>query len=1505
MRIMPRPKKANEVTDCPQEEGLDDLDLQGAVGGQPQVPSPSMAELSSLLRCLMEQQSDREVKWEQDRKRQEERWWRVQHQFSQLQSEVRQERQDHQLDVASPADSVPPSISSSVQHEAQQVLMGPASDTDAAEASRGQLSNPGPRFTGWKGPKMQPYHEDEDIEHYLTTFERIAHACQWPREDWALHLAPLLTGRARAAYVALDIEETMDYVKVKNAVLHKYEINAESYRVRFRTSEVEDDETPKELQARLKDLYDKWMNPKDKTKEQIGDAIIMEQFLRILNPELRTWVKERNPASSKDAAEMAETFLAARRTSRPFTSPRPHRAPLSSGKPAGGNGWRDRHIKQGPSSINTSIGKEFRNRGPLACHLCGQVGHFKADCPGQHVSKTCMCFAPTSSGRDLEGGQHQEFFSEERTVCVSIEDKTYIALLDSGSNRTLVRPDCLPRDVIFIEGKVSIWCVHGDNVDYPIAEVPIQVEGQQYLLTVGVMEKLPYQVVLGRDLPVLYDLIAKYGVEQSQNRASEAMVAVTRSRGRQEQSESAWGWEELPFADVVPVVEEARQPRVKKSRSQRRQDRVRGTEVEELLPQPDCSELQLIPGNVTQLQKQDPSLQPLFNKCVPETTQVTEKGSEVFILRGGQLFRRSKLSDQLVVPQSLRPTVLQLSHSVPWAGHLGQQKTFARMVPRFYWPQQFADTVQYCKACPQCQLTAPSRKGERAPLITMPVIDTPFSRIAMDIVGPLERSSGGHKYILVVCDYATRYPEAFPLKKIKARQVVNCLIQLFSRVGIPTEIITDQGTNFTSKLLKEVYSLLGIRGVKTSPYHPQTDGLVERFNKTLKSMLRKFVADTGSDWDQWLPFLLFAYREVPQASTGFSPFQLLYGHPVRGPLDVLKEAWEESQLQQQQHCSSLAYVLKMRDKLDEYQELANSHLVSAQQRQKVGYDKTSRRRSFQEGQKVLLLLPTSDSSLLAKWQGPYEVIKKVGPVTYELYLPDRRRKHQVFHMNLLREWVDRPGASAQLWARAVVDEEELQEQYFPSSAGAQAFPDLSHLTRDQREELEEGMPRELFSLQPGCTDLIKHEIRLLSSTQQPIRETSCRVPAKLIPALKHEVEDMLAMGIIEPSHSEWCSSVVLVPKKDDPKLRFCVNFSRLNAVSAFDPYPMPRVDELIDRLGKATHLTTLDLCKGYWQIPLTEASKDLTTFRVPSGLYRFRTMPFGLHGAPATFQRLVDEVLRGADDYAAAYIDDIVVFSQTWEEHVEHLADVFRRIQSAGLVINARKCHIAKPEVQYLGYVIGGGAIRPQVGKVEAIEAWPLPSTKRQVRSFLGLMGWYRRFIPNFSSRSAVLSDLTRKSSPVKVKMTPECVAAFDDLKKSLCIEPLLQCPNFELPFTVQTDASGRGLGAVLLQGEGDVQRPVQFISRKLFPREVRYSTVEKEALAVKWALDSLKYYLIGKEFLLETDHRALQWIHRMKDTNARITRWYLSLQPFRFQIKYKPGHQNVIADFLSRSSDE
>lgn len=241
------------------------------------------------------------------------------------------------------------------------------------------------------------------------------------------------------------------------------------------------------------------------------------------------------------------------------------------------------------------------------------------------------------------------------------------------------------------------------------------------------------------------------------------------------------------------------------------------------------------------------------------------------------------------MPTELHKMILHLGHTIPWSGHLGQQKTCGRIGQRFYWPKMYQDVQDYCKTCSECQLVAPVRKADRSYLQPLPIIGTPFDRIGMNIIGPLVKSSTVNQFALVICDYATRYPEVYPLRSIQDKHIVKCLIYLISRVGVPSEIITDQGTNFMANMMKLLYKQLGIKGIQTTPFHPQTDGLVECFNGTLKNILKYFVAETGRDWDKWILFLLFAYREVPQCSTGFSPFELLYGRQVRGPLDMLKE----------------------------------------------------------------------------------------------------------------------------------------------------------------------------------------------------------------------------------------------------------------------------------------------------------------------------------------------------------------------------------------------------------------------------------------------------------------------------------------------------------------------------------------------------------------------------------------------------------------------------------------
>ncbi|CAM4665883.1 unnamed protein product [Lepidochelys olivacea] len=248
---------------------------------------------------------------------------------------------------------------------------------------------------------------------------------------------------------------------------------------------------------------------------------------------------------------------------------------------------------------------------------------------------------------------------------------------------------------------------------------------------------------------------------------------------------------------------------------------------------------------------------------------------------------------QLVVPQKYRRRLLYLAHDIPLAGHQGIRRTRQRLLQNFYWPGVFTTVRQYCRSCDPCQRVGKARDKGKAALRPLPIIEEPFQKVAMDIVGPLSKTTrSGKKYILVVVDFATRYPEAVPLASIEADTVADALLTIFSRVGFPKEVLTDQGSNFMSALLRCLWEKCGVRHDWASAYHPQSNGLVERFNGTLKMMLKTFMDQHPQDWDKYLPHLLFAYREVPQESTGFSPFELLYGRRVRGPLDLMRDEWE-------------------------------------------------------------------------------------------------------------------------------------------------------------------------------------------------------------------------------------------------------------------------------------------------------------------------------------------------------------------------------------------------------------------------------------------------------------------------------------------------------------------------------------------------------------------------------------------------------------------------------------
>ena len=373
-------------------------------------------------------------------------------------------------------------------------------------------------------------------------------------------------------------------------------------------------------------------------------------------------------------------------------------------------------------------------------------------------------------------------------------------------------------------------------------------------------------------------------------------------------------------------------------------------------------------------------------------------------------------------------------------------------------------------------------------------------------------------------------------------------------------------------------------------------------------------------------------------------------------------------------------------------------------------------------------------------------------------------------------------------------------------------------------------------------------------------------------------------------------------KKKDGSLRMCVDYRRLNSVSREDAYPMPRIDDLIDKLGKAKFITAVDLTRGYWQMPVAAKDQHKTAFTTPFGLFQFRVMPFGLNGAPASFQRMMDLVVDGMQDFAAAYLDDLVVYSDSWEDHLEHLKMMLQKLREAGLTVKPRKCQFGMDHCVYLGHVVGGGKIQPEASKIDVVDSFVVPTTKKQVRAFLGLTGYYRKFIPNYASVAAPLTDLTKKTAPNNVCWNQQCDKAFKELKRLLCTSPVLRNPDFSRRFILQTDASDRGVGAVLSQKDKNgEEHPVGYFSKKLLPREERYSTIEKECLAIKLGVQAFRVYLLWRQFTIQTDHRSLEWLNRLKENNSRLTRWSLALQPYNFVVEHRAGEKNGNADALSR----
>src|ERR1051325_10896018 len=453
---------------------------------------------------------------------------------------------------------------------------------------------------------------------------------------------------------------------------------------------------------------------------------------------------------------------------------------------------------------------------------------------------------------------------------------------------------------------------------------------------------------------------------------------------------------------------------------------------------------------------------------------------------------------------------------------------------------------------------------------------------------------------------------------------------------------------------------------------------------------------------------------------------------------------------------------------------------------------------------------------------------------------------------------------------------------------------IGEMNKEQKEQIE-GIIEKYKDLcvtdttKLGRTDIVRHRIN--TGDHEPIKGKPYRVNNEdKRNTIKNEIKKMEKAGVIRKSYSPWSSPVVIVEKKDGSK-RFCVDYRKINQITIPDAHPLPRIDDILEQFETAKWFTSIDLASGYWQIAMEEQDIQKTAFTCGYGLYEFEVMPFGLTNVPATFQRLMNHILMEyLDEFVVVYIDDILIYSKTFEEHLEHLEKIFEKLKEANLMIKLKKCKFGEQNIEFLGHIIGRDGIKPDPEKIEKIKNLKIPNNLTELRSILGLCSYYRRFVKNFSKTVKPLNKLLKKN--IKYKWTQEQQKALDTLKQKLIDYPILIQPDFEKPFILAVDASGYALGAVLSQlNEEGNEAMIAYASKTMNKAEQNYPITEQECLAVVWGIKHFHKYLINQKFTVITDHSALKGLKNMKVIpKGRRGRWLEKLERYNFEIKHKSG---------------
>ncbi|KAJ8038116.1 hypothetical protein HOLleu_19101 [Holothuria leucospilota] len=985
-----------------------------------------------------------------------------------------------------------------------------------------------------KHVKFVPKFQEDNVEKFFNHFEKLGEQLKWPRDKWSILIQSNFTGKAQEVYSALSIEDSMDYDKVKKAILQAYELVPEAYRQKFRKYRKEDTQTYVEFAYQKERHFDRWCaSKKVSTFDTLRQLMLVEEFKRCVIDDIKTHLEENKADNLKEVANLADQYALTHKfgkvgqTQNKGQFSRPNKKYGNSSGTTGNSGSQSGSIsptnsgKKQPDSSRQKNDQASSNKAAfkdISCGFCHKKGHTMANCftlaklketetapnalaIAENSSEVVVTLRPNSNDKIKE--EYLPFVSEG---FISLDGNSahppvkIKILRDTGATQSLLLDGVLPlSDSTSTGANVLIQGVECGFISVPLHKINLKSDLVSGSVIVGVRPTLPVKgvsLLLGNDLAggkvvanaILTDKPCDYNnTEQLEKEFPNLFpaCAVTRAMSQKLAMDDNLKHPPSKSEDTVPKSGTSREsckdddlkhPLSKNEGmiSENKDDKLNHppSKIEELVPkngttlpkeesesekdssknihESEDSWYDLSQSFMTNLndsqdcespgpthsegveqekskmsdtlqrdqlsvqQQHDEELQPLIAGALTE-----DESKDVpvcFYVKNNILMRKWRPPDapldeewriyhQIVVPRTYRREILSIAHEMPFAGHLGVNKTYHRILNHFYWPKLKSDVAKFCKTCHSCQMVGkPNQNIPAAPLKPIPAFEEPFSRVIIDCVGPLPKSRAGHQYILTIMCASTRFPEAIPLRNIKARTVLQALLKFFTLFGLPKEVKSDQGPNFMSTVFQQMLYELGIDQIKSSAYHPESQGALERFHQTLKNMLKTYCHDNERDWDEGIPFVMFAARESTQESLGFSPFELVFGHTVRGPLKLLKEKWLSDP---GEDIHLLDYVSRFKDRLHGACELAQENLRHSQKKMKAWYDKTTVKREFKPGDKVLVFLPVSGQPLQARFQGPYVIERKVSDTDYVILTPDKRKSKRVCHINMMKRYYER------------------------------------------------------------------------------------------------------------------------------------------------------------------------------------------------------------------------------------------------------------------------------------------------------------------------------------------------------------------------------------------------------------------------------------------------------------------------------------------------------------------